>query len=231
MDFLVAVAFIAVWILGWRWIAQKMNRNGKGWFVRHLAGGSAGFFAGVFIVALALEVGVITSDKKQVAEVVSSNDSKILTTPELKSPPVVVEKAKTLGITPREYIERLNKVFKNVGMNYRLDAKGVTEGEVNDGLNKTVGKHAALVISISKVNGEINDITLIGAGDGTQASGLDVMMIASAALASAAPGVDYKEVFAALPALIDGHERTYGGVKLSVMKLEGLGVWFFASPI
>lgn len=231
MDFIVFVGFLAAWIGVWRWLALRMGRNGNGWFVRHLTGISAGAIAGFFVVAISLSVGIISPEKKEIEEVVLSNGSESVKSPELMTADVPVEPIKSLGVTPDEYADRLNKIFKSVDMKYRINTKGIVKGEVNDTLNAPIGKYAGLVLSISKVNGHVLGVTLIGAGDGSPSSGLDIMMVASAALAAAAPAVEFKEVLRGLPELIGGQDHTYGNVKLSVMKMDQMGTWFFASPI
>ncbi|PRW80065.1 hypothetical protein C7A12_02505 [Pseudomonas fluorescens] len=122
-------------------------------------------------------------------------------------------------------------MLKIADMEHRVHAKQVIVGEVNDVLNISIGKHAALVAGVSKLNGQVLDVVVMGSGDGTPSSGLDIMMVASAALAAAASDVEFSEVFRGLPALIKGQDRTYGDVKLSAQQMDGMGTWFFASPI
>lgn len=147
--------------------------------------------------------------------------------------PVQVEEVvvKTIGITPKQYAERVNANLARLNKPYRVDGAAVEPGEVNDILSANLGPYASLVATVSKRSGEIIDVTLIGAGDGKPLSGLEIMMMASAALAAAAPSADYKEVFKKLPSMLDGSLEVYGNVKLSVKKSEQVGTWFFATPI
>ncbi len=138
---------------------------------------------------------------------------------------------KTLGITPQEYADRINPIIKKFEKPYRVDGSSVKSGEVNDIFSANLGPYASLVASVSKANGEIQELTLIGAGDGKPTSGLEIMMMASAALASAAPGADFREVFKKLPSMMDGNPEIYGKVRLSVKKSDQVGTWFFATPI
>lgn len=137
---------------------------------------------------------------------------------------------KTLGITPKQYADRINPIIAKFDKPYQVEGT-VEPGEVNDVFTANLGPYASLVGTVSKANGEIIDITLIGAGDGKPMSGLEIMMMASATLAAAAPTADYKEVFKKLPSMLDGTPEVYGNVKLSVKKNEQLGTWFFATPI
>ncbi len=138
---------------------------------------------------------------------------------------------KTIGITPKQYAERVNANLASLNKPYRVDGAAVETGEVNDILSANLGPYASLVATVSKRSGEVIDVTLIGAGDGKPLSGLDIMMMASATLAAAAPSADYKEVFKKLPSMLDGGSEVYGNVKLSVKKSEQVGTWFFATPI
>lgn len=240
MDALVMIAFLAVWAGAWWWLAKRMGAKGRGWFLRHLVGSTGGLFGGLVLVALCLEVGLIESAEKpknQVAVEASPSPSipaPVEAGPEEPPQPVaddVEQPAKTLGLQPEEYAARVNSALKELGKSDRVDASAITRGEVNDVLNAKLGPHAALIAGISKDTGEVLDLTVIGAGDGTPASGLEIMMMASAALSAAAPGSDFREVFKQLPSMMDGQPQTYGHVKISAKTMEQLGTWFFASPI
>ncbi len=138
---------------------------------------------------------------------------------------------KTLEVTPKQYAARLNALLKKAKLNYRVDGGSITKGEVNDVLNAPIGKHAALVAGISKKNGKVLDILVMGSGDGTPASGLEIMMVVSAALAASTEGGEFSKVFQELPNMIEGKELVEGNVKLGAKKMDQLGTWFFASPV
>lgn len=237
MDFIVSIGFIVVCIGVWRWAALRLGRKGSGWFVRHFMGSCAGFFAGLLVVAFASALGIISPEEKQLAQAVPHVVSGPAVHEELKGSDSAVEQAimaeqvKTLGITPVQYAERLNQIFKRANINHRADAQDIAKGLVNDGLKMPIGQYTSLIMVISKDTGQISGITVIGAGDGTQASGLEILMVASAALAAAAPATDFKEVFRRMPDLFGGQEFISASVKLSVMQIDELGTWFFASPI
>lgn len=232
MDFLVLVGFVVVCIGGWRWLALRLGRKGSGWFVRHFMGSTLGFFAGFLFFGFAVAIGLISPEKKEAEpDVLISKTSEPVIAPEVKQVEAPVKQIKTFGFTPDEYAKRLNKTFKSFDMSYHVSAKEIVKGEVNDVLNVSIGKYAALVLGISKINGEVLDVVVIGGGDGSSFSGMDIMMVASAVLTSAASDVEFQEVFRVLPALIQGQERTYGNVNISAKKMDKMGTWFFASPV
>lgn len=190
---------------------------------------------GLMVVVLSLQVGIIKSKphSQGVQGVPSVAEKSLDAQPvaPVASKPVEKPEQKTLGITPEVYASRLNPILKKFEKPYRLDPKAVKTGEVANTLSANLGPYASLVASVSKESGEIVELTLIGAGNGTPVSGLEIMSIASAALASAASGSDFREVFKQLPAMIEGKPQIYGDVKLSAKSTQEIGTWFFASPI
>lgn len=138
---------------------------------------------------------------------------------------------KTLGLTPKQYAERANRLFSSFKTPYTVDGGAVESGEVNDILNAKLGPYLSLVGTVSKRTGELQEVTLIGAGDGSAKSGVDIMMISSAALAAATPDADHKAVLSKMSSMLDGAPEIFGDVKLSIKKTENVGIWFFASPI
>lgn len=67
MDVLLFFAAVAAMVLVWRLVVRRLRQTGKVWVIRNLAGSAAGVLALFFVVALALEVGLITSPDKPVA--------------------------------------------------------------------------------------------------------------------------------------------------------------------
>lgn len=238
MDALVMMLCLAVVVGLWWWLAKRMKDGGRGWLLRHFAGSSAGMFAGLLVVALAIEVGLISpapvEEQKggEVAAVVQAEaQPKAASEPAAAARAPAAEEVKTLGLTPEQYAARLNQVLQKADISHRIDGRNVVKGEVNDVLQASIGTHAALVASISKASGEVLSVTVIGSGDGSGRSGLEIMMVATAALTAAASGVEFREVFQGLPEMIKGQTRTYGDVKLSVMPMNEMGTWFIAEPI
>lgn len=196
--------------------------------------------AGILVVGVIIAIGVSMcsggeskkpDEKIAPAEVVINSGSELSRLPEENATEVAVAKVSSLDITPNEYVDRLNGIFKNINFKYRVSAEGIVSGEANDVLKVSIGKYSLLIARISKVDGRIIDIVILGGGDGSSSSGLDIMMVASAALAAAAPAVKFDEVFRELPTLLEGQGRTYGGVKISAKIMDDVGSWFFAEPI
>lgn len=231
MDGLVGILALAVLAGVWWWLAKRMKQNGKGWLLRNFAGSSAGCFMGLMVVVLALEAGLIKAKPQSDAPPTAENVIELPPVTQPVTKPVEKPARKTLGITPEEYASRLNPILEKFEKPYRLDPKTVAIGDINNTLTANLGPYTSLVASISKDSGEIVELTLIGAGNGTPVSGLEIMSIASAALASAASGSDFREVFKQLPTMMKGTPQIYGDVELSVKTTKEVGTWFFAVPI
>lgn len=222
MDDLIGVLCLGVGAGTWWWLAGRMKKNGSGWLSRLIAGSFAGCFMTVVAAGIAVSTGVVESKSPERAKASSAAEQKVT--------PAVV-KVKTLGMTPAVYAERMNQLLEKYEKPYRVDPTDITTGDVQDILKNNLGPYASLVAAVSKETGELVDVTLVGAGDGKPMSGLEIMLIASAALAAAAPDADYREVFKKLPEMIKGNSQTYGRVELSVKSTDMMGTWFIAAPI
>ncbi|WP_286976853.1 hypothetical protein [Pseudomonas sp.] len=245
MDALVMVLFVVITAAVWWWLARLMSKKGRNWFLRHLTGSGLGIFAGFVFVALAIEVGVISAPQKTepTANIEQSADiAPALTAetpvaePEPVSPPALVQPSieapvKSLGMTAKEYAARLNTMLQKADRPQRIDGLNITKGDVNNVLQEKIGTYTALVATLSKTSNEVLSVTLIGTGDGSDKSGLEIMMIATAVMAAAAPTAEYSDLLTGLPEMIKGQDRTYGAVKLSVMPMNEMGTWFMAEPI
>lgn len=247
MDAFVALIALGVVVAVWVWLARTMRSKGRGWFLRHFAGSSAGLFAGLLTVVVALEAGLISPvpveeqpDQSTAAIIDATEESDGGALADVEERSAVQEAAesvpatglaKTLGVTPLQYATRLNLLLQQADLAYQVDGRSIKTGDVNDVLQVTVGDYAGLVATVSKLNGEVMNVTVIGGGDGTERSGLEIMLVATAAFSAATSDVEFEELFKGMPAMLKGQERTYGNVKLSATSMKDMGTWFIAEPI
>lgn len=222
MDGLIGVLCLGVGAGTWWWLAGRMKNRGSGWLTRQVAGSFACCFMVVVAVGIAVSMGLVESKAPEPATAAVVEEQ--------RAEPIKNE-VKTLGMTPSDYAARINSLLEKYEKPYRVDPADITIGEVQDVLKASLGPYASLIAAVSKDTGKLVDVTLVGAGNGTPASGIEVMFIACAALAAAATEADHREVFKKLPALMDGEKQTYGGVQLSVKSTEIMGHWFMAAPI
>lgn len=219
MDNLVGVLSLAVGVGTWWWLAGRMKKRGWGWLTRQVAGSFACCFMAVFIAGLAISTGAVESISAEQVKALSAEKK------------FTIVEIKTLRMTPATYAQRINPLLEKYEKPYRVDPKEITEGEVQNILKAKLGPYASLVAGVSKETGELVDVTLIGAGDGKPMSGLEIMLVANAALAAATPEADSRDIFKKLPEMLKGNDQTYGQVKLSVKSTDMMGTWFMAEPI
>lgn len=222
MDDLVGVLCLGVGAGTWWWLAGRMKKRGSGWINRQIAGSFAGCFIAVVVSGIAVSTGIVETNAPSQAKNPAVTEKKAI---------AAEVKVKTLQMTPDVYAERINKLLEMYEKPYRVDPTEITKGEALDILKNNLGPYASLVAAVSKETGELVDVTLIGSGDGKPMSGLEIMLIASAALAAAAPEADYREVFKKLPKMMEGSTETYGQVKLNIKSAGQMGTWFMAAPI
>lgn len=224
MDNLIGVLCLGVGAGTWWWLAGRMKKRGSGWLTRQVAGSFACCFMAIVVAGIAVSTGVVKSKAPEQTQTQTPSVAE-------QKPVVAKVEIKTLRMTPAAYADRINPMLEKFEKPYRVDPTEITQGEAQDILKTNLGPYASLVAAVSKETGELVDVTLIGAGDGKPMSGLEIMLIASAALAAAAPDADYREVFKKLPDMMKGSSQTYGQVKLSVKPTDMMGTWFMAAPI
>ncbi|MCP1626944.1 hypothetical protein [Pseudomonas nitroreducens] len=121
-------------------------------------------------------------------------------------------------------------MLTSLNKGYRITKADVQSGAVNDSWKANVGPYVSVLASLSK-SGEVLEVVAIGSGDGSPASGVDVLMLGAAAMTAATNNVEYREVLNGISAMIDGQVRSYGNVKLSIQTSKDFGNFFLATPL
>lgn len=222
MDDLVGVLCLGVGVATWWWLAGRMKKRGSGWLTRQVAGSFACCFMAVAIAGIAVSTGIVES--KTPSQATASVSDKEEVTPGASD-------VKSLQMTPAVYADRINPLLEQFEKPYRVNPAEVSTGEVNNVLKAELGPFASLILTVSKDTGDIVDVMLIGVGDGSPSSGVEIMLIGTAALAAAAPEANHRDVFKKLPEMMKGSKETYGQVKLSIKSTDQMGTWFMAAPI
>lgn len=222
MDDLVGVLCLGAGVATWWWLAARMKKRGSGWLSRQVAGSFACCFIAVVIAGISVSTGIVKSKAPEQVSAPSPEAQEI--------EPLKID-VKSLRMTPAAYAERINPLLEQFEKPYRVNPDEVTNGEVQDVINSKLGPFASLILTVSKDTGDVVDVMLIGVGDGKPSSGLEIMMIGTAALAAAAPGADYRDIFKQLPEMMRGSTETYGQVKLSIKTPDQMGTWFMAAPL
>lgn len=222
MDDLVGVLCLGVGVATWWWLAGRMKKRGSGWLTRQVAGSFACCFMAVAIAGIAVSTGVVESKTPSQATASVADNEEV--TPGASD-------VKSLQMTPAVYADRINPLLGQFEKPYRVNPAEVSTGEVNNVLKAELGPFASLILTVSKDTGDIVDVMLIGVGDGSPSSGVEIMLIGTAALAAAAPEANHRDIFKKLPEMMKGSKETYGQVKLSIKSTDQMGTWFMAAPI
>ena len=222
MDDLVGVLCLGVGVATWWWLAGRMKKRGSGWLTRQVAGSFACCFMAVVIAGIAVSSGMVESKASDQAGAPVATD---------KEAAQEGSEAKSLHMTPAIYADRINPLLEQFEKPYRVNPAEITVGDVQNVVKANLGPFASLILTVSKDTGDIVDVMLIGVGDGTPSSGVEIMLIGTAALAAAAPQANHRDVFKKLPEMMKGSKETYGQVELSIKSTDQIGTWFMATPI
>lgn len=208
---------------------------------KSMLGGCALLIVGLFIVS-ALIAAALDGGADDASNASSTSPAPaVAAAPSTSTPAAPTSEpapAKHFDYTAAEYRKYFNAVMREIDEPARLPA-GVQRGAVNDTFKGEINRHAHLVGVVGKDHGKVLSITVIGAGDGTEASGANILLGALGAMAAAFPDVELKTVGQELNRLItDGSRspdrkatRTFNGAKLTYSQDDVVGVWITAEPI
>lgn len=141
---------------------------------------------------------------------------------------------RTLTVTPQQYVDRLNMVLTSAELPFRAQA-----GEINNGfMQSLLSDHLLLMARVDDSSGHLNEVTLIAQGDGTIASGLNVMLVGAAVITAAIPDAKMddgvgKLVLDMVSEATNGDgaaKRLRNGTRISVSRSDQIGFMFTASP-
>ncbi|MBD8594766.1 hypothetical protein IFT75_15230 [Pseudomonas sp. CFBP 8758] len=234
MDFVVFLAALIVWGVVWVQLYRMYRRRAWGWGVSQLVSGTLGTVAAFFVVVLALGVGLIEARQAGETSDVSTPPAVEAVAEDTASEPVSASPpaaSKTFGFDDKRYLERLKQTLKKAEHTSQIEAEPVKRGEVNDSRSIMLSPLVGISLSLDKHSGQINAITVVGTGDGTHASGFEIILLTSAALSAAVPGASVGEVMKKLPLLLEDKPVQFGNIRLSAHKMGTLGTWFYAEPV
>lgn len=201
----------------WFGAAKQLKKDGKSWFVRNVIAGSGASF--VFIVVIA--VGVFISDDTNNTE---------QPTNAVAAPMATTDNQATFLFTAQQYTDRLNSILEELTLPYEAVLSDIAYGPKANSSTMTIGPYAAVSLSINKADGKLLSVTAIGAGDGSESSGVEIMMIGAAAQTATANGAAFREVLLAAPDMINGERKQFGQATLSISNMGDLGTWYLSEP-
>ncbi len=111
----------------------------------------------------------------------------------------------------------------------------LNEGEVNNTFISQVSEHISLVGTINKANNTVKEVTMIGMGDGTAASGADIIVCMGSLIGTVEPSLTGDERMTILKKLglftdedVMNLSKTYdhNGLHYSITSSDQMGIWF-----
>lgn len=105
---------------------------------------------------------------------------------ETEAPPKRADE-KTLGITLDQYVKNFNAIGAKLKPTQEAYLGEVQEGPVNDVARIKIDDNRMLMVTLKRGTKTVTEVTLIGQGDGTAASGLYLMITCLTAMQAAVP--------------------------------------------
>lgn len=135
---------------------------------------------------------------------------------------------KTLGIPLDQYVRDFNAIGADLQLGVDAHVGEVTPGPVNDVVQISLDEHRKVIIALQRGTRIVKDVTLIGAGDGTPASGITLMASALVAAQAAVPASDRAAVGKAIGRLLGRMKTDAESVHETI---GGRRVWMAMSPV
>lgn len=233
MDFVVFLVALIVWGVIWVSLYRIYRQRSWRWVSSQLMSGTMGTAAAFFVVVLALGTGLIEARQaKGVDSTLALSAEEVAERSPSEPVPVPAQPAsKTFNFDDKRYLERLEQALKTVDHTRAFETRPVKRGAVNDARSIVLSPVVAITLGLDKQSGQVNAITVVGTGDGTDASGIEILIQASAALAAVVPGASVGEVMRRIPSLFENKPIQFGNIRLTAHKTEALGTWFIAEPV
>lgn len=138
----------------------------------------------------------------------------------------------SLPFTPDQFAKRFNRLASSLDRSWSIDPSEMDDGILSASLTDKIAISAAM-----GGDGRLANMVLIGAGDGTARSGLDVYMAMSMVICAAADEPDIKVCGPVPMTLVKQHSETeqtatttINGVQFSYTKSEELGNFLGVDP-
>jgi hypothetical protein len=251
MEIMIVLAtLLTIWAV-WAGLAGWIKRSGRQWYWKPVPAICASF-AGMIVLVVGAALGGYGNRVEPVATAsgpvavtpvppmaAAETDVPVAeakpTEPSVSAPlqPLAsaTAKAPVLDLTPAQYVEKLNWLMKDLGYPYDEQVT-LSNGSVNDTLQGDLGKYVSYFIVISKDTGKVLLVNGTGAGDGTEASGYEILLLGSAVMAAAMPDMSHREMLLALSKLpVSGGKGVTDTVQYSVKTIKGLGVQYTVEPV
>jgi hypothetical protein len=102
---------------------------------------------------------------------------------------VSASESKALFATTDNFQTAFNDFCSESNFGYHIDDINVADGDVQNTFQLMMTKNVGLIGTVNKTDGSVKEITMIGTGDGTAQSGLEIMQGILCIIASADPSL------------------------------------------
>lgn len=226
-ELLIVLVWLAVFVGGWRVLANMWIKNGKGHVTSHVAAAGSSFAVATIIFVLMVAGG---SDK------VAAVQPKPEKTGGAKETAVIAATQPSLGITPQQYKEQFNAASVATDDSpFEIGELNIQKGEIFDTAQVRLTANNALILAVTK-QGLVNSVSTISTGDGTLNSGLNMLKISIVVVRSVNTKMSKEAAYKMGVDLFtragksDGKSvsKVVGGVKYYAIFSDTLGYWFGA---
>lgn len=191
--------------------------------------GCGKMFLWILILGAAIGLGAaMCSDKEQKPKVENTA-------------PAAAASLKTFDMKSQDFVNRFNSAMELLEVKDRLPAMPVKKGgvnSVNDVAQSTFEKFAGFTLALDKTTGKAKSVSLLGTPDGSELSGLTIMMAMGGMVMAMNPELDKAGRSSVLRdlgllggAFPEKSEIVRGNVRYVFMKIEGVGVMLTAEPM
>lgn len=144
----------------------------------------------------------------------------------------------SLGMTPEKFKQEFNRAAKELEFPYRINKITVKNGSVQDVFQYMFTDHLGLTASVNKKDGTVRDVLILGQGDGSLKSGVDIILAMGVLIETTNPDLSPTERGNILNDLgvmgdnvdvnnLDG-KTIRNGIKYTITSSPQLGIMFSA---
>ncbi|WP_203362470.1 hypothetical protein [Bacillus sp. REN10] len=146
-------------------------------------------------------------------------------------------KNKSLGYNLDEFAKRFNAASDEFKSDFKINNPSVQSGKAQDVSQVTLNDNIILTITINKKDDTVRDVSMIGVGDGSQESALDILTVLGLIITTTNPDLSQNERGNVIKDLgLDGSDiigkeerTTRNGIEYYLSASKEIGILFSAS--
>lgn len=141
--------------------------------------------------------------------------------------------------TVDEFQQRFNAMATENELEFQVRSIDIEEGSVNNTFEYHFNDHIGILGALNKADNSVISVTMIGTGDGTEASGANIIVMMLGLIATADPSIkpdDRPKLLKRMGMFTDENDVTnmdahtvQNGLKYSISSSPTMGIWFSVS--